>query len=431
VTFAGRRARVLDALGGDAALILAAPPALRVGRDTELRYTPDADLYYLTGCTEPEAVLVLRRSGDATDFTLFVRPRDAERELWTGPRGGVESARERYGADQTFAVAELGERLPGLVEDVHSLHARLPSGSEALDALIPGLLRAGRARRARHGRGPTVLAEPGLILDDMRLVKDAAEIERLRAAARVTISAFREALAVVRPGSGEADVEAALEAAFRRNGASGPAFPTIAAAGRNATVLHYIENGERLRAGELLLIDGGARVGQYCGDVSRTVPVSGRFTADQRRVYGIVHAARDAAIATARPGATIGEVHDAAHAVLVAGMRELGLVADGLQDEALRERVRTFFPHRTSHWLGLEVHDVGDYVRDDESRRLVEGMAFTVEPGLYVPVGSDAPAALRGIGIRIEDDVLIDRAGTEVLTAELPTGADELEALIG
>jgi Xaa-Pro aminopeptidase len=430
VSYAARRARVLEALGSDGVLVLAAAPELRIGRDTDLRYVPDADLGYLTGCPEPDAVLVLRNAARGEAYTLFVRPRDAARELWTGPRGGVETAAEQYGADQAYSITELAERLPALVADAHTLYARPASGTATLDALTPRLLHDGRARRARHGKGVVVLAEPGLLLDELRLIKDAGEIEALRAAARVTTAAFREALATVREASGEAHVEAVIESAFRRRGASGPAFPTIVAGADNATVLHYIANAAPLQPGSLLLIDGGARVDGYCGDVSRTVPVSGSFDDRQRRVYDIVRGARDAAVAVARLGATIADVHSAASDVLLAGMQELGLVASDVDEAETLRQMKLYFPHRTSHWLGLDVHDPGDYVLDDAPRPLAEGMVFTIEPGLYVPTHSDAPQWLRGIGIRIEDDVLVTADGADVLTADLPVDAAAIESLM-
>jgi Xaa-Pro aminopeptidase len=425
---AARRACVLDALGPRAALVLPASPELRVGRDGEIRYVPDADLFYLTGCTEPGALLVLRPGADDGEFTMLVRGRDPAAELWQGPRGGVESARERFGADAAFDSAELAQRLPALLHNVDTLLVRLGASAE-LDALLPRLLREGRARQLRAGTGVVRLHEPGLVLDELRLVKDADEIAALRAAAEVTVAGFRAAFRAVAPEAGEWQVEAALECGFRERGASGPAFPSIVAGGVNATVLHYTANAAPLDAAALLLIDAGARVRMYCGDVSRTVPVSGRFSADQRRIYEVVLRAHGAAIAAVRPGATVADVHEAARLELAAGLRAEGVLPDGPEKEAT-DALSRYYPHRTSHWLGLDVHDVGGYMPGRKPRVLEPGMVLTVEPGLYFPPDADVPGWLHGTGVRIEDAVLVTPEGHDVLTGVLPVTIDDLEALL-
>jgi len=430
--YAARRARVLSALAPDGVMILPAAPELRLGRDLELRYQPDPDLYYLTGYTEPEAVAVLAPFRTDAPFTLFVRPRDPERELWTGPRGGTDAALAVFGADEAYPIAELSERLPAIVAEAGTVYFRLGTGRDDVEALVrTSLIRAQRGRQ-REGRGPRALVDPGAILDDMRLFKDAHEIELLREAARITADAFREAAPRIRPGAGEWEIEAALDAGFRRRGASGPAFPTIVAAGANATVLHYTDNAAPLEAGQLLLIDAGARYRMYCGDISRTFPISGAFTPAQRDLYDAVLAAHDAAIALVQPGNTIEQVHEAALRTALAALIDLGVLR-GTVDELLerKEEYHPFLPHRTSHWLGLDVHDVGDYKTAGEPRRLEPGMVLTVEPGIYLPATHEAvPAALRGTGIRIEDDVLVTPSAHEVLTATLPTAAVEVEALL-
>lgn len=430
---AARRARVLDALAPDGVMILAAAPELHLGRDLELRYQPDPDLFYLTGYTEPEAVAVLAPARADAPFTLFVRPRDPERELWTGPRGGTEAARAVFGADEAYPIAELHDRLPGIIADAGVLYFRIGTGRDDVETLVrSSFIRAQRTRQ-REGRGPRALVDPGAILDDMRLIKDAHEIALLREAARITADAFRDAVTRIRPGAGEWEIEAAVEAGFRGRGATGPAFPTIIAAGANATVLHYTDNAAALEAGQLLLIDAGARYRMYCGDISRTFPVSGAFTPAQRDVYDAVLAAHDAAIALVRPGNTIEQVHDAALRTALAALIDLGVLG-GTVDELIekKEEYRPFLPHRTSHWLGLDVHDVGDYKTAGQPRRLEPGMVLTVEPGIYFPTTHEAvPADLRGTGIRIEDDVLVTPSGHEVLTAALPAAAVEVEALLG
>ncbi|HEY0305948.1 MAG TPA: aminopeptidase P N-terminal domain-containing protein, partial [Longimicrobiales bacterium] len=322
--FAKRRQHVLQQLAPGGVLILAAAPELLVGRDTHLRYVIDAELYYLTGYTEPDAVLVLDPEADAP-FTMFVRPRDLEHELWHGRRGGLEGAQERFGAEVALPVAELAERLPKLLGKTDTVYARLGARAQ-LDAVLQQLFASGRSARARTGRGPHVLREPGDILDEMRLLKDQHEIACLREAARISAEAFLATLPRVRPGIRESEVEALLEYGFRTRGASGPAFTTITATGANATVLHYVDNSTTLASGELLLLDAGARYEMYCGDISRTVPVSGRFTKEQRRLYDVVLSAHDAALAACAPGAPVDGIHAAAQAALMDGLIEAGLL---------------------------------------------------------------------------------------------------------
>jgi Xaa-Pro aminopeptidase len=431
--FGARRGRVMAALGDRGALVIGAAPELRVGPDGEVRYVADANLYYLTGYTEPEAVLVLCPADEAP-FTLFVRPRDPDRELWTGARGGVEAAVAKFDAHAAYPIAELADRLPKILARVDTVFGRPGGGRPDVDALLLGSLERARRVRPRAGRGPRALVDPGALLDDMRLYKEPHEIERMRAAARITVEAFRDAAAVIRPGAAEYEVEAALDGGFRRRGADGSAFPTIAASGANATVLHYIANARTMQAGELVLVDAGARA-DYCADISRTFPVSGTFTAAQRDLYDGVRQALCAGTAAAIPGATIDDVHFAAETRLVEALVALGFLegpAETYGAPARAPDVKRYFPHRTSHWLGLDVHDVGDYVSDGGARRLEPGMVLTIEPGLYIPADSAVgPAELRGTGIRIEDDVLITADGHEVLTGALPTDAEAVARLMG
>lgn len=429
--FAERRSRVLSALGAEGALLVPAAPELFIGGDTDVRYVPAADLYYLTGYTEPEAVLVLCPSAEHA-FTLFVRPRDPERERWTGVRGGVESARAAFGADAAHPIGELAQRLPVLIAGASVLHAPLRSERPEVDAAIGAALSAARRASPRTGLGVRGITDAGVLLGPLRVRKDAHEIEALRAAADITVCAFEEAARAVRGASHEYVVEATIEHAFRSRGASGPAFPTIAAAGTNATVLHYTANDAPLAAGDLLLVDAGARARMYCADITRTFPVAGRFTTVQRAVYDIVLATRDAAVASARAGRTIADLEDAALRVLAGGMVELGLL-NGTVERIIEEReYRRYLPHRLSHWLGLDVHDAGDYVRGSAPIPLESGMVLTVEPGLYVPAAdTDAPAHLRGIGVRLEDDVLVTDGEPDVLSARLAIRPEEVEALVG
>lgn len=424
-------------------MIIAAAPELFAAWDVELRYRPDPDLFYLTGYAEPEAVAVLHPEHKGARVTLFVRPRDAAQETWTGGRGGPEAAREMFGADAAFPIGELSERLPGLVSGTDTLYFRLGTGRDRVERLVRETVVHGRKARQRQGRGPHAIVDPGAILDDMRLIKDSHEIELLREAARISAEGFRDAARCIRPRAGEWEVEAALEAAFRRRGADGFAFPSIVASGANAAVLHYIDNREEMAAGSLVLIDAGARFCMYNGDISRTFPVSGRFTSGQRALYDVVLAAKEAATGMVCPGATLRDVHHAALRVLLVALAERGLVEGDVEtliaqeeQEAAEPNARAtayklFCPHKTSHWLGLDVHDPGDYAIGGEPRPLEPGMVLTVEPGLYFPPGHEnVPAPLRGIGIRIEDDVLVTGAGNEVLTASLTADAEAVEALM-
>lgn len=446
-TFARRRSAVLEALDGGVMVLPAAARRFR-SRDTEYRYRPDSELFYLTGITDAGVVAVLGDLPEGRRFVLFVRSRDPQAERWTGPWVGPDEAAERFGADAVHPLDELEARLPELLRGGDRLHYRL-GVDERTQGLVLGALAWARRRGGKKGIGPRGVIDPGEILDDLRIRKDAEEVAAIRRATELTVQGFREGLAAVAPGVGEWEVEARLEAAFRRRRARGPAFPTIVGAGAHACILHYVENARRIEAGDLVLVDGGAEVGLYHGDVTRTVPAAGSFTAEQRAVYEVVETAREAAVGTVAPGVAVEEVHEAAVDVLVDGMLDLGLLegtADGIVEEGA---YKAFFPHSTSHWLGLDVHDPGDYVRAGDARALEPGMVLTVEPGLYVPdsehgrseeqgdadpmrsfLGAGAKR-FAGIGVRIEDDVLVTGDGRENLTRALPTDPDEVSELVG
>ena len=431
IDYAARRERVLSLLGRDSALVLAAAPELQVGPDGHLRYIPDADFYYLTGCSDPEAVLVLCPRADSP-VTAFVRPRDEERERWTGPRGGVEGAREQLGAQIAHAVGEVHEELPKLLQCVNTIYAPFDTQREEVDRAIRAALLQGQRNRARKGCGPDTLRNARVLLGELRLRKEPAEVELIGAAARITTDTFAEVAARIPRMNGEWSVHAALEHGFRSRGALGPAFPTIVAGDVRATVLHYDVNDQPLAPGSLVLIDAGARYRMYCADVSRTYPVSGRFTPAQRTVYELVLRAHAAAIHAIRPGASTQQIDDAALHVLVDGMFELGLLRGSRDEVVEKKEYKRYYPHRTSHWLGLDVHDAGGYMADEEQPTALEaGFVLTVEPGLYIPAEDEAaPPELRGIGVRLEDDILVTAAGHENLTATLALAPDDVEALM-
>ena len=398
--------------------------------DSEYRYRPDSELFYLTGWEEGGTIAVLRSHGATDRFVLFVPERDEKLERWMGPRLDPAEVKERFGADAVFPIGEFRQRGPALLADADRLHYRL-GASAVCDGVVRDALRAGRGRRARKGAGAYVVVDPGAVLDGMRVRKDAAEVARLRVAARISVAAFREALGCVRAGAGEWEVEAALEGGFRRRGAGGPAFATIVAAGANACTLHYTANSARIGADDLVLMDAGAEFDYYAADITRTVP-AGRLEGARQQAYEVVRGAHRAALAACGPGATLEDVHGAASRVIGEGLVGMGAVGGGL-DEVLESGAhRAFFPHQTSHWLGLDTHDAGAYRQALGPVRLEPGMAFTVEPGLYFPPGScERVPELEGTGIRIEDDVVITEHGADVLTDGLPVDLGELGPLVG
>lgn len=416
--FSSRRDRVFDALGDQVLILPSAPTLVRPGGG-EVAYRPDPELFYLTGSTEPGIVAVLR-GGDHRTFLLFVSETDPSETLWTGERLGPEEASEIFDADEAFPLTALEEKLPEILRPHRTAAFRLGSHAR-VEAALREALEWSRARGARKGDGIRVVVDPGEILDSMRIKKGPEEIAAIRRAADMTVTAFREAMAVAVAGAGEWEVEAAFEHAVRRQGGSGPAFPTIVGSGSNACVLHYVDNAHRIADGSMILLDGGAEVGMYSGDVTRTFPAGGVFDARQRDLFDVVRRAHERALAACRPGGTVSEVHEAAREELASGLRALGVIEGDPFSEEGQAVLNRFFPHRTSHWLGLVVHDVGAYQSPDGPTTLEPGMVLTVEPGLYFPAGLEGPGApFEGLGVRIEDDVLITDDGAEVLTRTLP-----------
>ncbi|MBW3628759.1 MAG: aminopeptidase P N-terminal domain-containing protein [Gemmatimonadetes bacterium] len=429
--FRARRERLLELAGG-AVVLLASNPELFRSRDTEVPYRQNTDFYYLTGVEEPEAFAVLTPHDAAHRFTLFMRPRDPDRERWNGPRIGVEAAMETYGADAVYPIGDVDERAAELIAPADRLLYAL-GADPALDTRVLEILSRARRARARSGAGPTTLVDLDSLLAEMRKIKDPHEIERMRCAAAIGAAGHRAAMARARPGIGEWELEAILEGTFRSHGAAGPAFASIVGSGENATFLHYTQNDSVVPEDALVLIDAGAEWGMYCSDITRTFPASGRFTAPQRELYELVLQAENAAIEAVRPGVGITAVHDAAVGMLVAGMVRLGILQDVSAEEAIESgSYRRFYMHQTSHWLGLDVHDVGLYRRNGTPITLEPGMVLTIEPGIYISRDSETvPAAYRGIGIRIEDDVLVTDYGREILTRGVPVDPDEVERLVG
>jgi Xaa-Pro aminopeptidase len=424
---AARRRRIQEHMGGGVLLLAAAPERPRTA-DILYPYRQDSDFDYVTAFPEPEAVCVLAPDA-AEHFVLFVRPRDPERELWVGARAGVEGAVARYGADAAFKLDELEQVLPRFLEKASQVwHTVLRD--DPLSQRLMALIRRAQEARPRTGTGPTTLREPGDILHEMRLRKEPAELARMRDAIAIACEAHREAMRSARPGMYEYEIEALIDFTFRRRGATGPAYPSIVASGANATVLHYTDNDRPLGERELLLIDAGAERAGYCADVTRTIPTGTRYEPAQRDLYEAVLAAQLAAIAAVGPGTTLEAVHRIALRVLVEALIAHGVLGGTVEEAIEKETYRRFYMHRTSHWLGRDVHDVGRYAENGAPRVLEAGMVLTVEPGLYIPADAeDVPAPYRGVGIRIEDDVLVTEAGCEVLSAAAPKQVEEVEAL--
>ncbi len=422
-----RRRRLAEALGEGIAVIPTAPERTR-NRDTHYPYRYDSYFYYLTGFQEPEAVLVLA-GGDAPRAILFCRERNLEREIWDGHRHGPEGARERFGFEEAHPVGALDDQMTALLGDRTALW--YPVGADAQwDARVMRWLNAVRANARAGVAAPQELRDVRAPLDEMRVVKDAHELALMRRAASISAAAHRRAMIAARPGRNEYEVEAELLYDFRRNGAQFPAYWPIVAGGPSACVLHYVANDASLADGSLVLIDAGCELQGYAADITRTFPVNGRYSGAQREVYEIVLAAQRAAMDQVRAGKAWNEPHDAAVRVLAQGMLDLKLLAGSLEAVLEQESYKRFYMHRTGHWLGLDVHDAGEYKRAGRWRALEPGMTLTVEPGLYIRAAHDVPERLRDIGVRIEDDVLVTTGACEVLTAQAPKGVAEIEALI-
>lgn len=418
----------MRALGPRGVAVFHSPPEAWRNGDQHHPFRQSSDLYYLTGFAEPEATLVLRPGAETERVVLFVRPRDREREIWNGLRAGVEGAVAEYGAEAAYPAGELETKLPDLVASCDDLCYALGYDPD-FDRQIARLIADLRLRERRGQRPPRRVIDPRTLLHEMRLRKGPEEVAVLRHAAAITAEAHVAAMSAAAPGVTEYELEAVVDFTFRRRGGSGPGYSTIVGSGENATILHYVDNRRTLRDGDLVLIDAGCEVDFYTADVTRTFPVSGRFTPAQRRCYEVVLAAQEAAVRAARPGVSIEDLHALCVERLTQGMVDLGLLDGPAAARIEDETYKTYYMHRTSHWLGLDVHDAGAYTTDGGAARPLEpGMVITIEPGLYVAAdAASAPAELRGIGIRIEDDVLITPGGCEVLTAAVPKQVEDVE----
>jgi Xaa-Pro aminopeptidase len=427
--FARRRRQLMRMMGRDAIAILPAAPVRHRNSDVEYAYRQDSDFHYLTGFSEPEAVAVLIPGRAQAEYILFVRDRDASREVWDGSRAGPDGATRDYGADDAFPVTDIDEILPGLLEHRSRVYYAMGVHHD-FDQRVVGWVNSLRAQGRQAAQTPHEFVALDHLLHDMRLFKSRGEIETMRRAAQIAARAHVRAMRFCRPGMMEYQVEAEILHEFHRHRADISYLP-IVGGGRNACVLHYRANDCELKDGDLLLIDAGCELDCYASDVTRTFPVNGRYTPEQRAIYEVVLQAQRAALAKVRPGNHWNDPHDAAIRAITHGLVKLGLLKGKVPSLIRGEAYRQYFMHRTGHWIGIDVHDVGDYKVGGQWRVFEPGMAMTVEPGIYVPAGSKG-AARRwwNIGVRIEDDVVVTREGCEILTRQLPKDPDEIERLM-
>ena len=426
--FTRRRKTLMRMVGEDGIAILPSAPVRIRSRDVEYRYRQDSDFYYLTGFAEPGAVAVIAPGRENGEYVLFCRERDAVKEKWDGSRAGPDGAVELYGADDAFPIDDIDDILPGILETRSRVYYTMGAYAD-FDHRITDWVKSLRHRESSGIHTPHEFIALDHILHDMRLYKSRAEISAMRSAAKIAVKAHHRAMAAVSPGKYEYEIEAEYIHEFRRHDAT-ISYSPIVGSGANACTLHYVENNAKLEDGDLLLIDAGCEYDYYASDITRTMPVSGRFTPEQRAVYEIVLEAQLAAIDKTVKGNHWNDPHDAAVRIITKGLKKIGLL-DGtlaklIKDDAYRE----FFMHRTGHWIGMDVHDVGDYKVGDEWRFLEPGMVTTVEPGIYISAGSKVPARWRNIGVRIEDDVAVTNNGPDVLSKGLAKDPDDIEKIM-
>jgi Xaa-Pro aminopeptidase len=425
--FRKRRGELAKALGEGVVAVSTAPERTR-NADSHYDYRWDSGFYYLTGFREPEAVLVMVL-GAKRRAILFCREKNLEREIWDGFRYGPALARDAFGFDEAYPIGELDTRMADLLANQDVVHT--PVGSDPVwDTRVAGWLNAVRAKVRTGVTAPTVIRDVRAALNDMRLVKDDHELDIMRRAAAISSAAHKRAMRAAAPGKREYEIEAELIHEFCRNGARQPAYGSIVAAGANACVLHYRENTAELKRGELMLIDAGCELESYASDITRTFPISGKFSGAQKQVYELVLASQEAAIAAVKPGADFIDYHDAATRVLVQGLIDMKLCKGSVDKVLGDESYKQFYMHRTGHWLGLDVHDAGDYMQKGQWRKLEPGMVLTVEPGLYIRPADNVPRAFWNIGVRIEDDVLVTAKGREVLTSACPKRVKDVEEAV-
>jgi len=428
--FASRRAELMAMLEPNSIAIIAAAPQAVRSRDTHYRYRQDSDFYYLSGFPEPESVLVLLPGRAQGEYLLFCQEKDPARELWDGRLAGQAGAVEEYGADDAFPIGDIDEILPGLLEGRHRVYCAMGRNPE-FDRQVMEWVNVIRSKVRSGAHPPGEFIDLDHLLHELRLIKRAPEIRRMRKAAEVSCRAHVRAMQSCRPGLYEYQLEAELLYEFTRAGSRAPAYSTIVGTGANACTLHYIDNNARIADGDLVLIDAGCELDYYAADITRTFPANGVFSGPQRQLYELVLEAQLQAIAAIRPGVTWDTPHNITVEVITRGLVDLGLLAGDVSELIAREAYKPFYMHRAGHWLGMDVHDVGDYKVGDQWRALEEGMVFTVEPGIYVsPANTGVEEKWRGIGIRIEDNVVVSADGCEILTADAPKAPGDIERLM-
>ncbi len=432
--FQQRRQQVMEKIGHGTAIFRSAPMAV-MHNDVEYTYRQDSDFFYLTGFNEPDAVAILAPHHPEHQFILFVQPKDPEKETWTGYLHGVEGAKEIFGADEAYSIQELEEKLPQYLEKAERIYYHL-GRDKTFNTNVLNHWQKLIATFPRRGTGPTALEDTNFILHPLRLLKTAAELDNIRKATAISAQAHNRAREFTKVGHYEYQIQAEIEHTFRLEGGMGPAYPSIVASGANACILHYINNDRQVQENELLLIDAGCAYNYYNGDITRTFPVNGKFTPEQKIIYEIVLEAQLKAIEVVKTGNPYNLFHDTAVRTIVEGLVDLGLLVGDIDEIIKEEKYKPFYMHRTGHWLGLDVHDAGGYKVNEETwQTLQPGHVLTVEPGIYISPDikpaegqPEVPEKWRGIGIRIEDDVLVTATGNEVLTATVPKKVEDIES---
>ena len=424
-----RRQELLNQIGNNDIVIVPTSSVKTRNSDVEFQFRSDSDFFYLTGFSEPEAVAVICPGRANGEYVIFCREKDPKRELWDGRRAGLEGVVEHYGADDAFPFEDIGDILPGMMEERNKVYTNVGRYPE-FDVQVLAWLNKIKSDASSGKHAPYELVDLSHLLYEQRLIKRKDEVSIMRKAGKISAAGHQRAMQICRPGMFEYQVQAEMECEFRKSGSVYNAYPSIVAGGANACILHYTENDQVLQDGDLLLIDAGAELNCYASDISRTFPVNGKFTGEQRALYDIVLAAQHAAFEKCSTEHNWNEPHEAAVKTISQGLLDEKLLQGSL-DEVLESQAYTqFYMHRTGHWLGMDVHDVGDYQVADNWRELEAGMVFTVEPGIYVSPGQEIDSRWHNIGIRIEDNVLITKQSHEVLTGDVPTDPDEIEAIM-